>query len=167
MPRLFSRFSSFVFISIFALSGCGSRADQSNAPSTPSAAITNTPAFTTALDTYIARDEPAYKWEKISEKQIGKNLVTTLKVTSQTWQGIEWTHRVEIARPQKIEFPGWALLYLSTTNGVFESILTQSLASKMGAVTIHVTGIPNQPLFGKREDALIAHTFFPVSANGR
>lgn len=119
----------------------------------------STPAFTTALDTYIARDEPAYKWEKISEKKIGKNLVTTLKVTSQTWQNIEWTHRVEIARPEKIEFPGWAMLYLSTTSGVFESILTQSLATKMGAITIHVMGIPNQPLFGKREDALMAHTF--------
>jgi len=40
---------------------------------------------------------------------------------------------------------------------VIESILTQSLATKMGAVTIHVTGLPNQPLFGKREDALMAY----------
>ena len=130
------------------------------------AAARSTPAFTTTLDSYIARDEAAYKWEKISQKKIGKNDVTTLLVTSQTWQGIEWKHRVEIATPEKIEFPGWALLYLSTTNGVFESILTQSLASKMGAVTIHVTGIPNQPLFGKREDALIAHTFFEFMRTG-
>lgn len=161
-PVCFLQFSFLALfsISVLALCGCGSRADQTSAQSTPvAAARPSTPAFTTALDTYIAREEPAYKWEKISEKQIGKNLVTTLKVTSQIWQGVKWTHRVEIARPEKIEFPGWALLYLSTSDGAIESILTQSLAAKMGAVTIHVTGMPNQPLFGKEEDALIAHTF--------
>lgn len=144
--------------SIVATCGC-SRADQNDAAKTPAATIANTPAFTTGLDTYIARDEPAYEWEKVSEKRIGKNMVTTLKMTSQTWQGIEWTHRIEIARPDTVLYPGWAVLYLSTTDGVLESILMQSLAPRIGAVTIHLTGMPNQPLYGKREDALIALTF--------
>jgi len=166
LRRFFAR--ALPAVLLLALCGCGSRADQTDKPSTPAAAQTtaqsiaaqrSTPAFTTFLDTYIAREEPAYKWEKISQKKIGKNDVTTLLVTSQTWQGIEWKHRVEIARPEKIEFPGWALLYLSTTDSVIESILAQSLATKMGATTIHVMGIPNQPLFGKREDALMAHSF--------
>ena len=164
MLKLSSPFSCFAALafSLLSLCGCGSLADQiasADKPSTPIVAARNTPAFTTALDTYIARDEPAYKWEKISQKKIGKNDVTTLLVTSQTWQGMEWKHRVEIARPDKIEFPGWALLYLSTTDSVIESILAQSLAGKMGATTVHVMGIPNQPLYGKREDALMAHTF--------
>ncbi len=160
-PSLSRHFFARILLafSLLSLCGCGSRADQTSARSTPVAARPSTPTFTTALDTYMAREEPAYKWEKISEKQIGKNLVTTLLVTSQTWQNIAWKHRVEIATPDKNEFPGWALLYLSTTDSVIESILTQSLATKMGATTIHVMGIPNQPLFGKREDALMAHTF--------
>ncbi len=141
--------TALVLATSFALCGCTSNAQ---APDTA------TP-LKTALDDYIARAEPAYKWEKASQRQIGKNLVTMLNVTSQTWQGIDWTHKVEIVKPEKIDFPGYALLYLSTTDSAFESILSQSLAGQLGATVIHVMGMPNQPLWNMREDDLIAHSF--------
>lgn len=113
----------------------------------------------TALDRYIAREEPVYRWEKSGERQIGENLVTTLQVTSQSWQGITWRHKVEIVRPERNNFPEMALLYLSGANSALESMLTQSLAGRIGVTVIHVMGMPNQPLWEMREDDLIAHSF--------
>lgn len=144
-----SVFTALVLAASFAVCGCTSNAQ---APDTAA-------PLRTALDDYIARAEPAYKWEKASERQIGKNQVTMLNVTSQTWQGIDWKHKVEIVKPEKIDFPGYALLYLSTTDGALESMLSQTLASQLGATVVHVMGVPNQPLWGMREDDLIAHTF--------
>jgi PhoPQ-activated pathogenicity-related protein len=141
--------TALVLATSVALCGC-----TSNAQTTDVAA-----PLRTALDDYIARAEPAYKWEKTSERQIGKNQVTMLQVTSQTWQGIDWKHKVEIVKPEKIDFPGYALLYLSTTDSAFESLLSQSLALQLGAPVVHVMGMPNQPLWGMREDDLIAHSF--------
>ncbi len=142
----------FVALALVLVCGCGSRAQ---APSTPSADA----QLYTELDDYIARPEPAYKWSKVSEKKIGKNTVTTLDVTSQTWQGSDWKQKVEIAVPDQNDFPGTALVYLSTTDGALESMLMQSLAGQVRATIIHVMGMPNQPLWGMREDNLIAHTF--------
>jgi PhoPQ-activated pathogenicity-related protein len=144
--------SPFVALALILICGCGSRAQ---APSTPSAGA----LLYTELDDYIARPEPAYKWSKVSEKKIGKNTVTTLDVTSQTWQGMDWKQKVEIAVPEKNDFPGTALVYLSTADSALESMLMQSLAGQVRATIIHIMGMPNQPLWGMREDDLIAHTF--------
>jgi PhoPQ-activated pathogenicity-related protein len=112
----------------------------------------------TALDEYIARDEPHYKWEKTGEEDSPQNKATILTLTSQTWQGHDWTHRIEIIRPQKNEFPDTALVLVSY-GAPAESLAAQLLASQAGATVINVANVPNQPLFGKNEDALIAYTF--------
>jgi PhoPQ-activated pathogenicity-related protein len=148
----------FVALTLILVCGCGSRAQ---APSTPAAKPVHT-----ALDDYIARPEPVYKWSKVSEKKIGKNTVTTLDVTSQTWQGIAWKQRTEIAVPDQNDFPGTALVYLSTADSALESMLMQSLAGQIHTTIIHVMGMPNQPLWGMREDDLIAHTFVKTLETG-
>ena len=148
--------SPLLALSLVLVWGCGSRAQAPPGAGAP---------LRTALDDYIARDEPAYKWSKVSEKQIAKNLVTTLDVTSQTWQGIDWKQRVEIAVPNQNDFPGTALVYLSTGDSALESMLMQSLAMQVRTTVIHVMGMPNQPLWNMREDDLIAHTFAKTLEN--
>jgi PhoPQ-activated pathogenicity-related protein len=151
--------SPFAALALLLVWGCGSRAQ---APSTPDL---GGPVHT-ALDDYIARPEPVYQWSKVSEKKIGKNTVTTLDVTSQTWQGIVWKQKVEIAVPDENDFPGTALVYLSTADSAMESLLMQSLALRVRATIIHVMGMPNQPLWKMREDDLIAHTFMKTLETG-
>lgn len=121
---------------------------------------TATPPSTpdTPLDEYIARAEPKYQWEKIEERSSPQNTLTVLKLTSQTWQDRDWTHRVEIIAPTKIEISETALVLVSFGSQP-ESLVAQLLANSIGAPVVNITGVPNQPLWNMREDALIAHSF--------
>jgi len=148
-----------------SLIGTGCRAE----PVAPAPAVLPV-APTAALDAYIARPEPAYKWVKlpapadaagggIMEVLGGGVTLSEIRVTSQEWQGGAWSHRVQIFRPAKIKFPGTALLMVSYGRGTAEETMFGKLtANAIGAVFINVFNVPNQPLFGKREDDLIAHT---------
>jgi PhoPQ-activated pathogenicity-related protein len=150
-PRFSSRLQRFLVAVLFVfLCGC-SRAE------TPEKTPVVAPA-PTALDEYVARAEPSYKWEKEDEQASVLGRVTILKVTSQTWQGRDWTHRVQIITPQKLEFPDTALV-LASYGSSAELIIGQLLARQTGATVINVENIPNQPLYGKSEDDLVAHTF--------
>ncbi len=113
----------------------------------------------TALDRYIARDEKAYKWADAPELVQSAN-ETDLRLTSQTWQGKNWTHRVQIFTPQKLEFPDAALINVSYGSGSFaETFAGQALADATGTTVVNLFDVPNQPLFDKTEDDLIAYTF--------
>lgn len=123
-------------------------AAESNAPA-PAALPSN-------LDDYIARPEPSFTWKE--EGRAG--LVTTLGVTSQEWQGTKWTHKVEIVRPAREAVPGAALVVInfgSPTPG--QSFVTQLAANAANVTIVNAFNVPNQPLWDKREDDLIAHTF--------
>ncbi|MDF2441338.1 MAG: hypothetical protein JWN98_2322 [Abditibacteriota bacterium] len=86
--------------------------------------------------------------------------MTSLKVVSQEWQGGLWTHRVDVIRPTKVEFPDLALVMVSYGEGGDEGEFYGQLAANgLGATFVNVWAVPNQPLFGRREDDLIAHTF--------
>ncbi len=113
----------------------------------------------TALDRYIARPEKAYKWADAPELVQSAN-ETDLRLTSQTWQGKPWTHRVQIFTPQKLEFPDAALINVSYGSGSFaETFAGQALADATGTTVVNLFDVPNQPLFDKTEDDLIAYTF--------
>jgi PhoPQ-activated pathogenicity-related protein len=113
-------------------------------------------ALRTPLDDYIARPEPLYKWEKTGEQ----GNTTILRLTSQEWQGVTWRHRVEITRPERLEFPDTAIVMLSYGHGrPEETRAAQFGANATGATIVNVFDVPNQPIFGMQEDDLIAHTF--------
>src|SRR3712207_5747202 len=58
----------------------------------------------TALDRYLAKAEPAYKWEEVKDGEFagGKNEVN-LRLTSQTWQSKPWQHRLQMIVPEQHE----------------------------------------------------------------
>ena len=113
----------------------------------------------TALDRYIARPETAYKWADAPELVQSQN-ETDLRLTSQTWQGKPWTHRLQIFVPEKLAAPDAALINVSFGNGTFqETFAGQALADATGTTVVNLFNVPNQPLFDKTEDDLIAYTF--------
>jgi PhoPQ-activated pathogenicity-related protein len=89
-------------------------------------------------------------------------------MTSQTWQGIAWTHKIEIVKPAKCDYPSSAILFITGGNPRKEmSPIGLALAGLAGCPVAILYNIPNQPLFdGKREDALIAHTFVKALETG-
>lgn len=147
----------FLPLLALALAGC----QQANTPPA-SAQVTATkppPAQPTALETYLQKPEPAYKWSDISADHAGDG-TANLKLTSQTWQGRDWTHRLQIFKPQSIAFPDAAVIYISYGGGSFpETILGQGISDISGAYAVNVFNVPNQPLYGKQEDDLVAYSF--------
>ena len=158
----------FLPLLLVALVGC--RSDSQPAVTTNGApadaatpdepAKSATPARTeTALDRYIARPEKAYKWSE-AMGVVGAPGETDLSLTSQTWQGKNWTHILQIFTPQKLEFPDAALINVSYGSGSFaETFAGQALANATGTRVVNLFNVPNQPLYGKTEDDLIAYTF--------
>lgn len=113
------------------------------------------------LDTYFQRPEPAYRWEKRETKRADGVTIHTLFVISQTWQGIEWDHFVQVFYPDRPRFPRFAGLY--NTGGrpdAEDEAFGTHLARESGAPFVIVYGIPKQPLFNNLyEDALIVYTW--------
>ena len=115
----------------------------------------------TALD-YVNRPDDSYAWERTGEEVLpsGATMVR-LKVTSQTWHGIVWTHRVQLIVPAEMTHPETALMLITGgTAGERELLFLGTIANAVGAPVAVLGDIPNQPLFdGLNEDALIALTF--------
>ncbi len=135
-----ARLRSAVLLVLLAVLAAGARAD---------------------LYQYLARPEPAYKWEFRGEKQMDDVTVYDLHLVSQTWQGIDWEHKVQIFKPAKLDYPGFCGLY--NTGGGGSSANEQMgalLARNSGCLYAIVYGIPKQPLYGgKTEDALVVYTW--------
>ena len=138
------------------------------------------------LDEFIARPEPAYKWEKIAAlpeedgaltgdamadlllQTLGAGAeVTDLKLTSQEWQGAAWTHRLQVIKPVETKHPDTALLLITFGGGSLqETAVAKAMANLAGAPSAILYNVPNQPLFDLREDALIAHTLVKYLETG-
>lgn len=160
----------------------GCQAQQATAPVT---AVAPAP-IPRELDDYIARPETVYKWEKAAPlAENGRSLfgdptadfllsalaqgaqVQDLAVTSLQWQGGTWKHRVQLVKPAKMLYPDRALLIVTFGEGsAQEAMLAKVAANVNGAPAAILYGVPNQPLFGLKEDALIAHTFVKYLETG-
>ncbi len=117
-----------------------------------------------ALATYLAAPDTSTKWELVRKVSVGECYVWQLTLTSQTWQGIPWTHDLLVIRPKAA--PPTAQMLLINSGGKFDPrkpealMLGAGLAQGINAPVAVLLGIPRQPLFdGLREDDLIAETF--------
>ena len=129
----------------------------------------------TALDRYVAKPDPAYKWQ-LAKTIPGTNVTGyVLDMTSQTWlttaevNRTEWKHWVTIYKPAKVESD---IALLMITGGSNENAspdkfdpFMQAIADKTKTVAVELRMIPNQPLsfFGetrkRTEDSIIAFTW--------
>jgi len=120
------------------------------------------------LDEYLKRPEPAYRWEKRGEQTIDGCKVYDLHLVSQVWQGHTWEHRLQIFRPEKLEYPRFCALYNTGGAGsAGNTAMGVRLARDSGAVHAIVYGIPKQPLYGGlTEDALVVYTWLQYLKTG-
>lgn len=127
----------------------------------------------TALHDYVAKPDPAYRYEKRAEQTTSSGMkITQLKMVSQKWHDIEWKHLIYIFEPAKITTPGHAMLFI-TGGGWNESLdnapekgkvdapkEAMAIASQAGMPVVAITHVPFQPIFnGLVEDEIISHTF--------
>jgi PhoPQ-activated pathogenicity-related protein len=111
---------------------------------------------------YLAREDDSYRWEKSWERALLPGVMGyELRLTSQTWKGITWRHRLRIIVPASTPRSTRATLLITGSGGGDTLLLYgRMIAMATGTPLAILHDVPNQPLFaGLREDALIAHTF--------
>ncbi|MBI5706988.1 MAG: hypothetical protein HZC36_08370 [Armatimonadetes bacterium] len=83
-----------------------------------------------------------------------------LALTSQRWQGKEWHHDVTEATPSKLRHRGIAVLAITGgTQNSKDKAWAKRIADKAGLPVFSLFDVPNQPIWDKWEDDLVAHTF--------
>jgi PhoPQ-activated pathogenicity-related protein len=118
------------------------------------------PAASADLANYLNKAESAFTWTVEDTKDFGTAKVWRLKLTSQVWQGITWTHDLLVVKPAGVATGKMLLLNEGGGASVQRAMYAAMLAEKIKAPVAMLLGIPNQPLFeGKKEDDLIAETF--------
>ncbi len=118
---------------------------------------------------YVGKEDTSYKWEKVGQEPLPNDAVKIeLKLTSQTWQGIVWEHRIRIIKPKDVKNPTLVSLFITGSgSGRDELVYGSAVASGTGAPLAILHDTPNQPLFGGlKEDDLIAHTFLKTMETG-
>jgi PhoPQ-activated pathogenicity-related protein len=159
---------NFRFLPFFLviLSGC----KETTVPAQTEFLPTSTPKIVveTPIDRYLTRNEPLYKWEPAPQgKYESIEGETNLTLVSQSWQNKPWIHRMQIFAPKTQSFPNAALINIQFGNGSFlDSLLARSLADATGATVVTLFNVPNQPLYGKYEDDLVAYSFAQFIKNG-
>ena len=109
---------------------------------------------------YVSKADDAFSWKLVSTSGDGGNTIANLKLTSQKWQGEVWEHDVQIFLPKGVKPTATVLLF--NTGGSANPGMAAfglAIAEKAQAPVVILYNIPKQPLYGKKEDALIAETF--------
>ena len=124
------------------------------------------------LAQYVAKPDANYAWREVGSGHLGSADYVQVILTSQTWRDIPWKHQLIVFRPAKIDAASrqallfidggrWKPEYESTEQGELprEAQVFTRLAAAIRAPVAVVRQVPYQPLFDRREDALIAYTF--------
>ena len=116
------------------------------------------------LESYIRKPEPAYAWKQNGKpnRESEGDQIYDLHFVSQTWQGKNWQHQLQVYRPQSVAPAPMMFLWVtggSATPG--QIAFGMELARKSKAPVAFLYHIPNQPLLEDQlvEDDLIAETF--------
>lgn len=155
-----------LFISIFIVFCCKSNTNQQQKKQTQDEQRKHQekPQKPGLLFEYATRDDGEFSMEKVAEEKFSETTIHEIKIKSQRWKDIIWTHYILIAQPKNITTKT-ALLIISGGNinyrGKKEHREAISKASEqLSAIVAILFNVPNQPLFGNlREDDLISYTF--------
>ncbi len=129
----------------------------------------------TALDRYVAKPDPAFRYELVSTKNLGESTVHVIDMTSGTWRTpeevnrTEWKHWLTIICPPAAKYDTALLVISGGSNGrpapERPDNVAMALAQSTGSVVIELRMVPNEPLqFAgesktRTEDAIIAYTW--------
>lgn len=111
------------------------------------------------LDAYIKRPDPSFAWSKKSEGLASLHI----RMTSQTWRNVRWTHDIVVTDPPvgtKRAANDGCVLYITGGEPNKADLNEAARLAELAHLPVALLfQIPNQPLFGMKEDDLIAHTF--------
>ncbi len=123
------------------------------------------------LEQYVSAPDASYSWREVSSGRVGSSEFVEAILTSQTWRGVAWQHQLFIIRPARVDASTHqAFLYIDGGSwypeygrGIGQHIpdsayIFQRLAEVLHAPVAVVRQVPFEPMFGRREDALIAYT---------
>ncbi|MGB9795737.1 PhoPQ-activated protein PqaA family protein [Fervidobacterium gondwanense] len=118
--------------------------------------------FGSLLEKYLSNSGmPSYEILSVSNSPVGGKWIL-MNVQSQTWRGIAWNHKVAVYIPRRLPYKERGIIFVtgSAPRDPLSKVNEYTLvAESIGAPFAILWDIPNQPLFGLREDALIAFTF--------
>ncbi len=66
-----------------------------------------------AIDKFMARPEPAYRWEVRGTTATKAGRIHHLHLVSQTWHEITWEHALFVYEPPQIDHPEHMLLFVT------------------------------------------------------
>jgi PhoPQ-activated pathogenicity-related protein len=126
-----------------------------------------------ALAAYVARPDSSFGWREVASGRVGSAEYVEYLMTSQTWRGIPWKHQLFVLRPANmtrdsrhgllfIHGGRWKPEYEAERRQAQlpgEALLFARLAEAIGGPVAVLRQVPFEPIFDRREDALIAHTF--------
>lgn len=125
------------------------------------------------LSAYVNRADGKFGWREMTSGRIGAVDYVEYLMTSQTWRGIEWKHQFFVLRPTRMardvrngllfihggrwkpEFDGPRQAVELPREAQYFARLAESIGAPVGVLR----QVPFQPMFDRREDALIAYTF--------
>jgi PhoPQ-activated pathogenicity-related protein len=133
----------------------------------------------TALADYVARPDASFAWHPVARFSPPGAEVFVLNVVSQTWQNIAWRHRLFIIRPTGLPAEPRQGLFVVSGGRWRDSYENEppaelpddakvfiEMARRLDTVVAVLAQVPFQPMFGLREDDLIAYTFDRYLATG-
>ena len=128
----------------------------------------------TALDHYVAKADPAYKYKLVKTQKVKGGTVHMIDMTSQRYltgkevDRPEWRHWVIIVKPEKVKHQT-GLLYIGGGNNDGNPPRPRGelmqIAAATGSVVAEIQMVPNQPLVfadetrKRYEDAIIAYSW--------
>lgn len=130
------------------------------------------------LAAYAHAADPATRVEPVTNGDWAGGRFRTMRLVSQTWRGVEWTHELSMYVPGSLAADTTTMLLwidggsagkLPTPDtGPTDSVKTLALvANAAGLPAAVVRQVPFQPMFdGLKEDDLIAHTFVEFVRTG-
>jgi PhoPQ-activated pathogenicity-related protein len=124
------------------------------------------------LSDYVAADDSSFAWRELGSSRLDSCDIVELGLTSQTWRDVQWKHQLILVRPPKVD-PATRQAFLFVHGGRWkpeyeagfhgklprEALIFTRLAKTLKAPVAVLRQVPFQPLFERREDALIAYTF--------
>ncbi|WP_197439890.1 PhoPQ-activated pathogenicity-related family protein [Calycomorphotria hydatis] len=129
------------------------------------------PQIPDSLKNYVEREEDVYNWELSDSDVSALGTVSKLSLVSQTWQGHEWSHVLEVFEANGItQRSSVLLLVVGGRNGrepKYNRSIGLTVSSLCDAPVAVIHQVPNQPLLGNRvEDDLISETWLKYLETG-
>jgi PhoPQ-activated pathogenicity-related protein len=139
----------------------------------PAATIEAATIEATALDEYLQKDDPVYKWEVVSTSENNRSKTVVIRLVSQTWlteaevDRPVWEHWLTVVKPANLKTDK---AFLAVSGGSNDrpapspsNEVVSRIAEATGSIVADLKMVPNQPLIfhgdgqPRKEDDLIGY----------